>query len=139
QSLDLFLGAPFRSRRRAAVPMPLLDGRPGAHEEGVGMLGFLTTHRRYGLLLTGPVIVTSMVLVVIGASAAAAVTFPGVPSGLTAVATGPQAVKVTWNPSSGAQSYRVLRNAKLVAASVIGTTYTDAGPLPHTAYSYPVA
>ena len=67
---------------------------------------------------------------------------PSVPTGVSAVATSPFSVDVTWSPSTddvGVTGYDVLRNGAVIA-SVGGSTtsFTDGSTLPSTAYGYTV-
>jgi chitodextrinase len=67
---------------------------------------------------------------------------PSVPTGLSAVATSPFSVDLTWSPSTDdiqVTGYDVLRNGAVIG-SVGGSTtsFTDGSTLPSTAYSYTV-
>ncbi|KAB8314751.1 chitinase [Tolypothrix campylonemoides VB511288] len=69
-------------------------------------------------------------------------TAPSVPSGLASPSKTATSVSLTWNAStdtggSGIAGYDVYRNGTLVG-SPVGTSYTDAGLQPSTAYSYRV-
>ncbi|HNX34796.1 MAG TPA: Calx-beta domain-containing protein [Kiritimatiellia bacterium] len=73
---------------------------------------------------------------------------PATPTGLTAVATTPTAIKLTWNSVAGASGYRIERRgetndfAQIVdLASAAGTTqtYTDVNVTSDTAYAYRVS
>lgn len=64
------------------------------------------------------------------------------PTGVTANATGPWAIDVTWNAVTGATSYRVERQRSGGAFQVVGevsaTTFADAALNPATVYGYRV-
>ncbi|HYK02113.1 MAG TPA: hypothetical protein VE974_10175 [Thermoanaerobaculia bacterium] len=62
---------------------------------------------------------------------------PATPTGLTATATSPTAVNVSWNPSAGATQYEVVRgsNVPIVTAS---TSINDTTAVAGTAYVYTV-
>jgi hypothetical protein len=70
---------------------------------------------------------------------------PAAPTGLTAIATAPNAIQVTWSPS-GASGYNVYRavgacpqaSYQLVASNVAGTTLNDTTVSGGTTYSYVV-
>ncbi|MHB8892473.1 MAG: RNase A-like domain-containing protein, partial [Candidatus Limnocylindrales bacterium] len=67
-------------------------------------------------------------------------TAPSVPTGLTATATGPATVALSWTASTdnvAVAGYRVLRGGSVVA-TVAGTTWTDTGLTASTAYAYTV-
>ncbi|HEX6846296.1 MAG TPA: fibronectin type III domain-containing protein [Chitinophagaceae bacterium] len=59
-------------------------------------------------------------------------------TGLTATATGPTQVKLTWNSVPGATSYWIYRNS-YVPAIVTSTSYTDLGVSAGTTYTYAIA
>jgi uncharacterized repeat protein (TIGR03806 family) len=70
-------------------------------------------------------------------------TAPTVPAGVTAEATSPTQVRVSWTASTdagtGVAGYRVYRNgAATPVASVATTSYTDSNLNPETSYSYNV-
>ena len=75
-------------------------------------------------------------------SAAPDTTPPTVPGGVNAVATGPNAVNVSWTASAdagtGVAGYRIFRNNVSVATTAT-TSYADTGLTPQTSYSYQVA
>ncbi|MEU6238033.1 PHB depolymerase family esterase [Kitasatospora sp. NPDC047058] len=60
------------------------------------------------------------------------------PAGLTATATGPDAVALTWQAVTGAASYAVYRDGARVAAPT-AAGYTDTGLSAGTSYGYTVA
>lgn len=65
---------------------------------------------------------------------------PTAPSSLTASATGPTSVNLSWGAASdnvGVTGYEVFRGGSQIATTV-GTTYTDSGAAPNTSYSYQV-
>ncbi len=65
---------------------------------------------------------------------------PSTPTGLSATATSPSQINISWNASSddvGVTSYKVYRNGTLVS-SVGTTSYSDTGLSPITSYSYTV-
>lgn len=62
---------------------------------------------------------------------------PSAPTNLTATATGPNTVAMTWNGSSGATSYTLRRNGAAVSTTT-KTSYTDSGLTPGTNYTYTV-
>ena len=73
---------------------------------------------------------------------------PATPTGLTATATSPTAIALTWNSVAGASGYRIQRRSEtnefaqlFDVVSVAGTTqtYTDAGLPSDTAYAYRVS
>jgi len=70
-------------------------------------------------------------------SPSGALSAPEAPSGLTASATGPGTIALTWKASTGATSYAVRRNGTVVG-STSGTGYTDGGLTASTSYSYSV-
>ena len=69
--------------------------------------------------------------------AVSATVVPAAPSGLAAVA-GATSVDLSWDATSGADSYRVFRDGTLIA-SPSSTSYTDADLTPGTTYAYAVA
>lgn len=77
-------------------------------------------------------------------SSAADIVAPTPPTGLTGAATGAALVNLAWTPSTddvGVAGYRVFRNGMDVTPSypdLTGTTFTDYGVLPSTAYTYVV-
>jgi len=69
---------------------------------------------------------------------------PTVPQNLSATATGPTNVNLTWSASSdigggSVAGYRVYRGGVLVASVTTGTAYSDAGVNANTTYSYSVS
>ncbi|MCU0622494.1 MAG: fibronectin type III domain-containing protein, partial [Gemmatimonadaceae bacterium] len=66
----------------------------------------------------------------------------GVPTAVTATATSPSRVRVSWNAASGAATYAVLRAAGTGTAAVVGTsattTFNDSLLTANTTYSYTV-
>jgi hypothetical protein len=64
-------------------------------------------------------------------------TAPATPTGLAVTATTSSSVSLSWNASSGATSYNVLRGGVKIA-SATGTTYTDSGLAASTSYVYSV-
>ena len=69
---------------------------------------------------------------------------PTVPQNLSATATGPTNVNLTWTASSdvgggSVAGYRVYRGGVLVASVTTGTAYSDAGVSANTTYSYSVS
>src|SRR5438128_9762179 len=64
---------------------------------------------------------------------------PAVVTGLTASATSSTAVSLSWQPVTGATSYRVYRGGVILPTVVTATTYADVGLTPLTTYSYTVA
>lgn len=74
--------------------------------------------------------------------AAVDITAPTVPANLAATADSSTVVSLTWTASTdaiGVTSYRVQRDGVAIAASVVGTRYSDTGLTPNTAYSYTVS
>ena len=74
--------------------------------------------------------------------AAVDTTAPTVPANLSATAASSTVVNLTWSASSdsvGVTSYRVQRDGVAIANSVVGTSYSDTGLTPNTAYSYTVS
>jgi len=75
---------------------------------------------------------------------AADTTPPSVPTGLTGNATSTTAIALSWNAStdntggSGVAGYHLYRGSALIA-SPTGTTFTDTGLTPATAYTYSVS
>jgi hypothetical protein len=66
---------------------------------------------------------------------------PSVPSGVTATASSPNGVTVSWTASTddvGVASYQVKRGGTVVAAAVTGTSFADSKLTPSTLYSYTV-
>jgi hypothetical protein len=66
---------------------------------------------------------------------------PSVPSGLTAGASAPHIVNLTWNPSTddvGVAGYEIYRNGALLASIGSTTSYTDTPVSPSFAYNYQV-
>jgi chitodextrinase len=68
---------------------------------------------------------------------------PTTPTGLTPIITTPTSIFHSWNPSTdtggrGLAGYRLYRNGALIA-SLPGTTYSDSGLAPKTAYTYSVS
>src|SRR5262249_25635762 len=68
---------------------------------------------------------------------------PDAPGSVTAAATSPTAVRVTWSQVSSAESYQVDRAAgtgsfSQIATGLTGTFYDDTGLQPSTAYRYQV-
>ena len=62
------------------------------------------------------------------------------PAGLTVTATTATSVALSWTAVSGATGYNVYRNAaKVTATPVSATSYTDAGLVASTTYSYQVS
>lgn len=75
-----------------------------------------------------------------GGSTAPDTTPPSQPGGVTAAALDNSRIQLSWDASTdnvGVSGYRVSRNGAL-AATVTGTSYTDAGLSPATAYTYAV-
>ncbi|MDR2446317.1 MAG: fibronectin type III domain-containing protein [Treponema sp.] len=81
-------------------------------------------------------------------NAVSAVTIPSAPSPVSASAASSSGITVSWNPVTGAQEYFIYRSstadgayAKLTTtpAAITGTSYTDTGLFPRTAYYYKVA
>jgi fibronectin type 3 domain-containing protein len=70
---------------------------------------------------------------------------PSAPANLTAAAASSSQINLTWNASSGANSYNVKRSADgggayfTIAGGVIGTNYADAGLPVATTYYYAVS
>jgi fibronectin type 3 domain-containing protein len=67
-------------------------------------------------------------------------TAPSQPGGFKATALDPYRIGLSWTSSTdniGVAGYRITRNATLVG-TVTGTSYTDAGLLPSTAYNYQI-
>jgi hypothetical protein len=64
---------------------------------------------------------------------------PPTPTGLTATATGPTSIAVSWNASSGATGYWLNRGSSLLYSDGTATQFTDSGLTPSTAYGYSVA
>lgn len=64
----------------------------------------------------------------------------GIPAvtGLTATASGPNSVNLSWNSVTGATSYWIYRD-NYVPAIVTSTSYTDNTASPGTTYSYAIA
>jgi hypothetical protein len=65
---------------------------------------------------------------------------PSIPAGVAASANGPSSVSVSWSASTdavGVTGYDVFRDGSKVA-TVAGTSFTDTGVQPSTAYSYTV-
>ncbi|GAA1601190.1 glycoside hydrolase family 9 protein [Catellatospora bangladeshensis] len=62
---------------------------------------------------------------------------PSPPQNLRTTATTSSSVTISWDPVTGAASYAVSRGGVQVAV-VTGTSYTDTGLSPNTAYSYTV-
>jgi len=62
---------------------------------------------------------------------------PGVPGNLKATAISATQIELTWNAATGATSYQVYRNNKLVS-TVSTLSYFDYGLLPSTSYSYKI-
>jgi len=62
------------------------------------------------------------------------------PAGLAVAGASAGSITLSWNASNGATGYNVYRNgAKVNAAAVSSTGYTDAGLAPATSYSYQVS
>jgi len=68
----------------------------------------------------------------------AAPTAPATPTGLAAGTITPTSVPLSWNPSTGATSYRIYRGGTRLTEQP-GTTYTDATTAASTTYSYTVS
>ena len=70
-------------------------------------------------------------------------TAPTVPTGVSATASSPTSVTVSWSAATdavGVASYRVTRNGVVLASAVTGgTSYVDASAAAGTAYSYTVS
>ena len=67
---------------------------------------------------------------------------PTVPSGVTPTATSTTTATVSWTASTddvGVSSYRVQRGGTTVAATVVGTSFSDSGLTSNTTYSYTVS
>jgi chitodextrinase len=65
---------------------------------------------------------------------------PTVPTGLTATAVSSSQIDLSWNPSTDdftLVGYSIYRDAVLIA-NIAGTTYSDTGLAPETAYTYTV-
>ncbi|HEU5168426.1 MAG TPA: fibronectin type III domain-containing protein [Chitinophagaceae bacterium] len=60
------------------------------------------------------------------------------PTGLSATASGPTTVNLTWNSVPNATAYWIYRNS-YVPAIVSGTSYTDGYLSPGTTYTYAIA
>ena len=77
-----------------------------------------------------------------GGGGGADTTAPTIPSGVTAVPSGPTQITITWTASTdggtGVAGYRVMRNGTQVANGILTTTYVDNGLQPQTMYSYVV-
>ena len=74
--------------------------------------------------------------------AAVDITAPTVPENLSATAASSTVVNLTWSAATdaiGVTSYRVQRDGVAIANSVVGTSYSDTGLAPNTAYSYTVS
>jgi chitodextrinase len=74
-------------------------------------------------------------------SGTADTTAPSAPSNVTAPAKTDSTITLAWDASSdniGVAEYRVTRNGSLVATVNGGTTYTDSGLTPNTAYTYTI-
>ncbi len=76
-------------------------------------------------------------------AAPADTTAPSVPTGLSAMATGPARVDLSWTAATdnvGVQGYQVFRNGVLLSAvgTVGSTSFSDTGLSPSTAYTYTV-
>jgi chitodextrinase len=70
------------------------------------------------------------------------VTPPSTPTALTAAASAPNKVDLSWNASTdnrGVEGYRIYRNSSLIATITTGTSYSDTTAIPATSYSYTVA
>lgn len=70
------------------------------------------------------------------------VTPPSTPTGLSASASAPNKVDLSWNASTdnrGVAGYRLYRNGSLIATITTGTSYSDTTVIPATSYSYAVA
>ena len=68
-------------------------------------------------------------------------TSPSVPGGVSAVATGPTVVDLSWQASSddvAVTGYELSRDGVVVGPSVTATSYRDTTALPSTSYSYTV-
>jgi chitodextrinase len=63
---------------------------------------------------------------------------PSAPSGISALATSPTTVSVSWNASAGATGYRLYRDVWSVGTTA-GTSLVDSGLFANTTYSYSVA
>lgn len=64
---------------------------------------------------------------------------PSIPTGVTAQATSPTSVTVSWAASTdnvGVTGYYVLRNDVVIAQGLTATTYVDATAVANTSYSY---
>ena len=61
---------------------------------------------------------------------------PEVVVGVAASAQSTTSIRVTWNTALWATSYNVLRNSDQVGAVATGTSFTDAGLMPETDYTY---
>lgn len=69
------------------------------------------------------------------------VSAPSAPTGLTATATGPTSVALSWTAATddvGVTGYRVQRDGADIAGGVTGTSYTDTGGAPASTYTYRV-
>ena len=79
------------------------------------------------------------------ASKEAALCTPSVPAGVSATASGPTSVKVSWSPVSGIAKYRVERRTgtsgswSTVSSSATGPSYTVSGFVPGTSYYFRVS
>ena len=69
-------------------------------------------------------------------------TVPGVPQNLRATTAGPTSIQLNWDASAGAASYSIQRRmnggAWVDLSGVSGTSHTDSGLTPSTAYDYQI-
>ena len=67
-----------------------------------------------------------------------AVAAPAAPTGLNATAAGQNKIDLTWNTTTGADTYQVFRDGTKVATNLTTPTYTDTGLTAATTYTYKV-